>query len=91
MLRCGSGSLCDAREALVRPVSWCPEVSCIASNLLLSRAALKGGPGPEWEVAGGPDLVGFSTLVWIAERSRVCRTVRWGKDMGVAMTRRHWN
>ena len=35
------------------------EVSCIASNLLLSRAVLKGGKGPEWEPGSAPNLTGF--------------------------------
>lgn len=35
------------------------EVSCIASNLLLSRAVLKGGKGPEWEPRTAPNLIGF--------------------------------
>lgn len=59
MLRCGSGSLCDVRGGACPACIMVSEVSCIASNLLLSRATLKGGPGPEWEPTGGPDLIGF--------------------------------
>ena len=59
MLRCGSGSLCDVRGGACPACIMISEVSCIASNLLLSRATLKGGPGPEWEPTGGPDLIGF--------------------------------
>lgn len=59
MLRCGSGSLCDARGGACPACVMVSEVSCIASNLLLSRAVLKGGKGPEWEPRSAPDLVGF--------------------------------
>ena len=59
MLRCGSGSLCDVRGGACPACIMVSEVSCIASNLLLSRATLKGGLGPEWEPTGGPDLIGF--------------------------------
>lgn len=59
MLRCGSGSLCDARGGACPACIMVSEVSCIASNLLLSRAVLKGGRGPEWEPRSAPDLVGF--------------------------------
>lgn len=58
-LRCGSGSLCDARGGACPACVMVSEVSCIASNLLLSRAVLKGGKGPEWEPKSAPDLVGF--------------------------------
>lgn len=58
-LRCGSGSLCDARGGACPACVMVSEVSCIASNLLLSRAALKGGMGPEWEPRTAPNLVGF--------------------------------
>ena len=58
-LRCGSGSLCDARGGACPACVMVSEVSCIASNLLLSRAVLKGGRGPEWEPRSAPDLVGF--------------------------------
>ena len=59
MLRCGSGTLCDVRGGACPACIMVSEVSCIASNLLLSRAALKGGRGPEWEPPGAPELVGF--------------------------------
>jgi len=59
MLRCGSGSLCDIRGGACPACIMVSEVSCIASNLLLSRASLRGGPGPEWEPGGAPELVGF--------------------------------
>lgn len=59
MLRCGSGSLCDARGGACPACVMVSEVSCIASNLLLSRSVLKGGKGPEWEPKSAPDLVGF--------------------------------
>lgn len=59
MLRCGSGSLCDIRGGACPACIMVSEVSCIASNLLLSRASLRGGPGPEWEPSGAPELIGF--------------------------------
>lgn len=59
MLRCGSGTLCDARGGACPACVMVSEISCIASNLLLSRAVLKGGRGPEWEPKSAPELVGF--------------------------------
>lgn len=59
LLRCGSGSLCDTRGGACPACIMVSEVSCISSNLLLSRASLRGGPKPEWEPADAPDLVGF--------------------------------
>lgn len=59
MLRCGSGSLCDIRGGACPACIMVSEVSCIASNLLLSRASLRGGRPPEWEPSDAPDLVGF--------------------------------
>jgi hypothetical protein len=58
-LRCGSGSLCDSRGGACPACVMVSEVSCIASNLLLSRAVLKGGKGPEWEPRTAPNVVGF--------------------------------
>jgi hypothetical protein len=58
-LRCGSGNLCDARGGACPACVMVSEVSCIASNLLLSRAVLKGGKGPEWEPKAAPNLIGF--------------------------------
>lgn len=58
-LRCGSGNLCDSRGGACPACVMVSEVSCIASNLLLSRAVLKGGKGPEWEPRTAPNLVGF--------------------------------
>ena len=59
LLRCGSGSLCDIRGGACPACIMVSEINCIASNLLLSRATLKGGPGPEWEPSSAPDLIGF--------------------------------
>jgi hypothetical protein len=67
MLRCGSGSLCDARGAACPACIMVSDISCIAGNQLVSRAALGGGSLPMWEMSE-------------AERSRmagyfeVCRT-----------------
>lgn len=58
-LRCGSGNLCDSRGGACPACVMVSEVSCIASNLLLSRAVLRGGKGPEWEPKTAPDLIGF--------------------------------
>lgn len=59
MLRCGSGSLCDSRGGACPACIMVSEVSCSASNLLLSRSVLKGGPAPQWEALGSPDIVGY--------------------------------
>ncbi len=59
LLRCGSGSLCDIRGGACPACIMVSEINCIASNLLLSRATLKGGRGPEWEPNSAPDLIGF--------------------------------
>jgi len=58
-LRCGSGSLCDSRGGACPACIMVSEVSCISSNLLLSRASLRGGAKPEWEPVTAPDLIGF--------------------------------
>ncbi|MGQ0456261.1 MAG: hypothetical protein ACT4OU_04275 [Hyphomicrobium sp.] len=59
LLRCGSGSLCDSRGGACPACIMLPDISCIASNQLLSRAALKGGPPPTWEDRSNPLLVGY--------------------------------
>lgn len=59
LLRCGSGSLCDTRGGACPACIMISEVSCIASNQLLSRASLKGGPAPNWEPPGSVPLIGF--------------------------------
>lgn len=48
-LMCGSGSLCDTNPHKPGACPDCvmaPETSCLASNQLLSRAVLRGGPAP---------------------------------------------
>lgn len=59
LLRCGSGSLCDTKGGACPACIMVAEVSCIAGNQLLSRATLKGGSAPSWEVRGSPPLVGY--------------------------------
>jgi hypothetical protein len=59
LLRCGSGTLCDTRGGACPACIMVSEVSCIAGNQLLSRASLRGGPGPNWEPQGNAPLVGF--------------------------------
>lgn len=59
LLRCGSGSLCDTRGGACPACIMVSEVTCIGGNQLLSRAALKGGPAPNWEAQDSPPLVGF--------------------------------
>lgn len=59
LLRCGSGSLCDSRGGACPACIMVSEVSCISSNVLLSRAALRGGAKPMWERTGAPDLLGY--------------------------------
>lgn len=58
-LRCGSGALCDVRGGACPACVMVSEVSCMASNLLLSRAALQGGNPPNWESRTSPNLIGF--------------------------------
>lgn len=58
-LRCGSGSLCDTRGGACPACIMVSEVTCIASNQLLSRASLRGGAPPNWEPPGSPSLIGF--------------------------------
>lgn len=58
-LRCGSGSLCDTRGGACPACIMIAEVSCLASNQLLSRATLRGGPAPNWEPSSAPALIGF--------------------------------
>lgn len=59
LLRCGSGTLCDSRGGACPACIMVAEVSCIGSNVLLSRSALRGGPAPLWEPQGNTPLVGF--------------------------------
>lgn len=59
LLRCGSGSLCDSRGGACPACIMLPDLSCIASNQLLSRSALKGGPPPTWEDRNNPPLIGY--------------------------------
>ncbi|MBO0129647.1 hypothetical protein JZX89_02680 [Agrobacterium sp. Rnr] len=59
MLRCGSGSLCDSRGGACPACIMVSEVTCSASNLLLSRSVLKGGPAPQWEALGSPNIIGY--------------------------------
>ena len=49
LLRCGSGSLCDTRGGACPACIMVSEVTCIGGNQLLTRAALRGGPAPNWE------------------------------------------
>ena len=57
-LKCDSGSLCDQRGGACPACIMAPEVACVAGNNLLSRAALKGGQPPGWDVDRTP-LVGY--------------------------------
>ncbi|MBN8544250.1 MAG: hypothetical protein J0M34_08310 [Alphaproteobacteria bacterium] len=59
LLRCGSGSLCDSRGGACPACIMVSEVTCITSNQLLSRAALRGGPAPNWEPQNSSALIGF--------------------------------
>jgi hypothetical protein len=59
LLRCGSGSLCDTRGGACPACIMVSEVTCIGANQLLSRASLRGGPGPNWEPQESNALVGF--------------------------------
>ncbi len=57
-MKCDSGSLCDQRGGACPACIMAPEVSCLAGNNLLSRAALNGGPPPGWDAVRTP-LTGF--------------------------------
>lgn len=59
LLRCGSGSLCDSRGGACPGCIMVSEITCVASNQLLSRAALAGGQPPTWEASDAPWIVGF--------------------------------
>ncbi len=59
LLRCGSGSLCDTRGGACPACIMVSEVTCNAANQLLSRAALRGGPVPNWEPRENDPLIGF--------------------------------
>lgn len=59
LLRCGSGSLCDHRGGACPACIMLPDITCIAGNQLLSRAALRGGPPPTWEPRDNPPYVGY--------------------------------
>lgn len=62
-LMCGSGSLCDTNPHKPGACPDCvmvPETSCVASNQLLSRAVLRGGPAPrEDKDHQGQEISGF--------------------------------
>jgi hypothetical protein len=57
-LKCDSGTLCDQRGGACPACIMAPEVTCIAGNNLLSRAALNGGMPPGWD-ADRSELAGF--------------------------------
>jgi len=62
-LMCGSGSLCDTnphKPGACPDCAMVPETSCLASNQLLSRAVLRGGPAPrEDRDHQGVEILGF--------------------------------
>jgi hypothetical protein len=62
-LMCGSGSLCDTNPHKPGACPDCvmvPETSCLASNQLLSRAVLRGGPAPREDADHqGQEIAGF--------------------------------
>ena len=60
-LKCDGGSLCDQRGGACPACIMAPEVSCLAGNNLLSRAALNGGVPPGWDAEQTP-LVGYFRL-----------------------------
>jgi len=57
-LKCDGGSLCDQRGGACPACIMAPEVTCIAGNNLLSRAALAGGSPPGWDANETP-LAGY--------------------------------
>ena len=67
-LRCGSGTLCDHRGGACPACIMIPETSCVASNQLLSRAALVGGRAPQWDMNQTP-FVGYYQVVQDARQA----------------------
>lgn len=61
-LGCNSGSLCAARGGACPDCLLIPETSCIASNQLLSRSVLRGGPRPR-EDMGDSRIRGYLEIV----------------------------
>lgn len=65
-LMCGSGTLCDTNPHKPGACPDCvmmPETSCLASNQLLSRAVLRGGPAPrEDKDHQGQEITGFLNI-----------------------------
>jgi hypothetical protein len=64
-LKCDSGTLCDQRGGACPACIMAPEVTCIAGNNLLSRAALNGGMPPGWDA----DRTILSGFLRIAQRT----------------------
>ena len=60
-LKCDGGSLCDQRGGACPACIMAPEVTCIAGNNLLCRAALNGGVPPGWDADRTP-LTGYFRL-----------------------------
>jgi hypothetical protein len=61
-LGCNSGSLCSVRGGACPDCILIPETSCIASNHLLSRSVLRGGPRPREDV-GTSRIPGYLEVV----------------------------
>lgn len=57
-LKCDGGTLCDQRGGACPACIMAPEVTCIAGNNLLSRAALAGGAPPGWDADENP-IIGY--------------------------------
>ena len=67
-LSCNSGSLCLQRGGACPDCILIPETSCLASNHLLSRSVLRGGPRPREDVGKGR-IRGYLDVVGAAEES----------------------
>lgn len=61
-LSCNSGSLCLQRGGACPDCILIPETSCIASNQLLSRSVLRGGPRPREDI-GKNRIPGYLDVV----------------------------
>jgi len=61
-LGCNSGSLCSSSGGACPDCILIPETSCIASNQLLSRSVLRGGPRPR-EDMGTTRITGYLEVV----------------------------
>lgn len=66
-LKCDGGGLCDQRGGACPACIMTPQVTCIAGNNLLSRAALGGGAPPGRDANESP-IIGYLRIARTASR-----------------------